>query len=304
MNVSNSLAIRTRAVTEAFLRTPKGCLSLVSLAVGLVALGCAEDKSEPLGHRGEFCLSRGDCSGGLACFDNECTDARFNLTRTGKECVAIECRAARDCCPEPLVDASLCTLYQEQCELSPDSGACESYDDAYCECDPDRWECGDGQCVEQCEDVGEPCANGLVCDGKRCIECQEDDDCSVDQKCVDDVCQSQCKDDLDCPVFYSCERKSCQYSGCSSDRECIAYRDDLRAYCDKEKVCQVPCTVDLECDDPYSFSSMACIGGLCVDVGCESDEECRIRLGTLVSTVGGGSFDAECRKAPKAADAE
>lgn len=276
-------------------------LAMLAVLAASATLGCGEDESEPAGHRGEFCLSRGDCTGGLACFSNKCTDANFNLKVEGKECVAIECRVAKDCCPEP-TDPALCANYKQNCALYPDAGACELYEDAYCECDPDRWSCQDDKCVEQCEDVGERCANGWICNGKRCIQCEDDDDCSADQKCVDDVCQSQCKEDLDCPVFHSCESKKCTYTGCGSDRECVAYRQDLRAYCDEEKKCQVPCSVDLECDDPYSFESMACVDGLCINIGCESDEECRIRLGLSTLSSALGMMDAVCRTKTEAAE--
>jgi hypothetical protein len=42
--------------------------------------------------------------------------------------------------------------------------------------------------------------------------------------------------------------------------------------------CLVPCQSDLECDSATQFKFKACIQGYCKDVGCETDEECRIFL--------------------------
>jgi len=46
------------------------------------------------------------------------------------------------------------------------------------------------------------------------------------------------------------------------------------------KKCKTPCQTDAECNlggvNNYQYS--ACVTGFCTDVGCKTDEECRIRL--------------------------
>lgn len=250
-------------------------------------LACGEDEEPALGMRGEFCLSRTDCSSGLACMDNTCVLFNFGLKAAAKECVAIQCLEAEDCCPEPPV---ICPSYEAQCELAPDSLICDEYE-RQCVCQEENWECSEGQCIEHCDSVGDECVTGGKCNGTDCVDCVEDDDCLSTEECTNDVCETVCEEDEDCPLFHSCESRRCEYTGCATDRECVAARKDIRAFCDDEKICQVPCQADIECDNPYEFGNMACIAGLCANLGCESDEECRVQMSGSRTIL-----DAVCRE--------
>jgi hypothetical protein len=55
--------------------------------------------------------------------------------------------------------------------------------------------------------------------------------------------------------------------------------------------CRQPCETDLECAAVVGFNFRGCVGGFCEDLGCETDEDCRIRL-SIPQTSGD---EAECR---------
>jgi hypothetical protein len=74
--------------------------------------------------------------------------------------------------------------------------------------------------------------------------------------------------------------------------ECIAVTQNVQATCGDSK-CSVPCQTDLECGNPMSYNFLACVSGTCVNVGCESDEQCRIMMGLSP----GSNIEAECRDA-------
>lgn len=270
---------------------------LVFASLLVLPLGCEKDEDTDTvakGVRGEACLSHEDCGSHLVCGEDfTCADGDFKLEPTGKICVGIQCRVPKDCCPEP---SELCDQYEDLCDDGDgDSTSCDMYE-MYCECDEDSWRCETDLCVSLCEE-DEDCTGGF-CVAKRCAECKGDDDCSGDDLCVDNQCQPGCTDDLDCPVFYACQASQCVEVGCKTDRECIAHTRNVRAFCNPDKECRVPCDSDFECEDPYEFvDPKVCVKGLCEDVGCESASECRLRLG-VQGNPDGFFMDAECRDKP------
>jgi hypothetical protein len=212
------------------------------------------------------------------------------LVPTGKECVRIECREPQDCCPELSLQ---CETLQELCGTG-DTLACQQFETA-CVCDVLSWACEEDQCVEVCSNRGAYCQTGGICDGSRCVDCLSDIDCLSTQICTANECVTECTEQSDCPYFYDCQGGACVRVGCSNNRECVAATRNVLAFCDTERMCQVPCATDLECDSPQSFNFMACIAGLCQSVGCETNDECRVllRAGEL-----GDDFEAECRVVP------
>ena len=140
-----------------------------------------------------------------------------------------------------------------------------------------------------------------VCDGTRCVECINKNDCDADaeETCEDGFCKKPCKYNEECPLFYECSEGDCVYSGCHDDRECIlaASRnvqvdgegqaavagspDDPRLYkclaSDSDpdhKICKIPCENDGSCGQ-----FQVCDAGYCRFVGCDTHEQCRNYLG-------------------------
>lgn len=279
-------------------RTLKRATALIALLASCIPLACSSDDDEaPKGSRGQFCQSRSDCADKLACIDNTCVDAVFGVAPLQKECVPIQCRTAEDCKVDSCNPPAICDYYEEQCALDNTSIYCDSYA-AQCLCADENWACEENKCVETCTSIGQLCQNGGTCNGTRCVECTEDEQCNTDQACRDNRCETACEEDLDCPVFYSCQNRECVETGCKSDRECIAAERDVRAFCDANAKCQVPCKSDIECGNPYNYGHRSCVDGLCIDVGCESDQECRIIFATQIE---GGAIDAICRDKPATA---
>jgi hypothetical protein len=125
------------------------------------------------------------------------------------------------------------------------------------------------------------------------VTCALDEDCPVvGQRCANNTCVGACETNTQCPVFSSCEDGACVPTGCLDDRECVAALNNPRAVC-VETECQTPCDRDADCiASPVSqvFSFAACVDGLCEDLGCKTDEECKIRLSLAGSTF----YEARC----------
>jgi len=291
MSVRAAVSGRKRIVFE--LRT--GILSLGFAAVLLAAAGCGDDDTEKVaavtgsGQRGESCRVHADCVPGLACVGKVCSVGAFGLTASGSECVQIECRTAIDCCPEP---PAACTSYKQICDSSGDPTYCNLYQ-TQCVCTEADWGCENDKCVERCT-TSSDCSLSNSCVNSKCVECASDDDCGTNFACKDQECVPKCKDSDECEYFHECLEGTCVETGCKTDRECQAASNNVLSVC-REKECVTPCASDIECDQPRKYGYSACIDNLCVDIGCVSDEECRILLGVQA----GRGTDAACRPITK-----
>lgn len=260
-------------------------LVLCALAAVGATSGCGDSSestaaSSGKGVRGESCVATPDCGGGLACVAGVCSVRTFELMVTQNECVRIGCREAKDCLPRN------CRTLETACD-GGDAFACDEYD---AQCDASQYLCESDQCVQLCDTSAE--CPGTCVEG-RCADCGSDDDCGGDYICVDRQCVQGCEEKADCPFFHDCQAGQCAYTGCSTNRECIAATGSARAICDATE-CVVPCDTDIECDEPYSFDFVQCVSGRCMPIGCESDAECRIRLDVDLTE---DPDDAECRPA-------
>ena len=261
----------------------ESCTSRADCAMGLACLNnvCADPTAPQhedagalvvVGKRGESCRTRADCADNLACIGGTCTLAEFGITPTMKKCKLVQCKVPADCCPPP---STSCPFYMDFCNQG-DQTYCDLYNTS-CKCDDTRWACTDDKCVltPTC-DTTHPCTSPQVCSAGKCVQCAMDSDCA-NGKCMDNKCVTKCMNDGDCPYFNKCQDGACVKSGCKTDRECIASTGNVQSLCQMGE-CLVPCQSDLECDSATQFKFKACIQGYCKDVGCETDEECRIFL--------------------------
>jgi hypothetical protein len=162
----------------------------------------------------------------------------------------------------------------------------------------------DGFTLDTCRTSG-----AGTCVGGKCVECTKDTDCpmvgAVTRSCVSNKCQIKCAKDTDCDPFYKCDMASsaCIYSGCTKKLECVAKSGNPLAVCNGGQ-CDVPCQSDPECASSavvvQPVGGVAAVPGLqicdktagrCVDVGCDSDDQCRL----MNHIVGGSATTAECR---------
>lgn len=235
---------------------------------------------------GDSCESTEECKVPYVCARGECTGSENGLFPNGNECVVVECGQDVDCCPVP---SSSCPLYKANC----DAGI-QSYCSLYaisCECDESEWRCEQEMCrhVPSCTS-DDDCSPGTTCDSGHCVECSSNDDCPMSFECSSGECVFRCSVDEQCELFHSCEAGSCVKTGCTSDAECRAlFDDDPEAAC-VDTVCREPCTSDRDCFG-WQEDRRLCNAGFCYDLGCETDEECRIRLEYQLS----GNAQAECR---------
>jgi hypothetical protein len=125
----------------------------------------------------------------------------------------------------------------------------------------------------------------------KCAECASDDDCLTNQACKDQRCEPKCETNDDCQYFHECREGTCFEVGCNTDRECQAAMGNVLSAC-LDRECKTPCLTDIECDTPRNYGYSRCIDGYCIDVGCDSDEECRI----LLNVQAGRGTDAVCRE--------
>lgn len=270
-------------------------ISLFGAAILAVLVSCSKDDDDGprLGNVGESCAARGDCSSGLACVNERCVIDQYQKyisDPSTKQCETVQCFKNEDCCqPQSGVD---CVDLKASCDAGS-TIACDSYE-IYCNC---TTPCVDGACVPTCvenSDCLRQGSPGSHCSAGKCVACICDDDCSAGTVCRDNACRPECTEDTDCAAFQSCQQGVCVHAGCKSDRECIASEENVLAKCEGG-LCRTRCSTDSECNRDLDEGSwmQACISGMCTDLGCQSDTECKARM-----SPNGGKPWVQCR-APK-----
>ena len=263
------------------------------------AAGASTD--EETAGRGESCRTTADCDEPLLCLGLSCVEGDFDIDRTDDQCVQVQCEEPADCCPEPYAQ---CETWRMECETGAagaNSVSCGYLDNPIynCNCDAAAWRCENYQCAAEvtCE-ADLDCTFG-VCNDGVCVTCVDDEDCLVEgQQCVESECVGACETDTQCPVFHACEAGACVDKGCQDDRECVAFTGSPLAVCAAGE-CQEPCERDADClalPLTAAFNFSACVDGFCDDVGCKTDQECKIRLNLA------GSTAVEARCLPRATD--
>jgi hypothetical protein len=279
----------------------------VLLAVTLVAStnsGCGDDSDDTpdrVAHKGEVCQSTNDCAPGLACLPSGmgnggvCVVGVFNIAPTGKECVIVECQQASECCDPP--PAAQCESLRRSCQeldagMGGNPNTCAQYE-KLCICDASTRDCVDNKCVVRCASDTACSGTGMNrCVGGKCVQCANNNDCGSEGSglaCLNGKCQSGCQNDADCPGFERCVQNRCIPSGCQTNRECVAATRNVESVCGPDGKCIVPCQSDPECGNPKDYAFYSCLGGRCVYMGCESEKDCSLFLGSGGSTGGPGT---------------
>lgn len=231
-------------------------------------------------------------------------------------CRQIECTTAADCCAQPdsWTKSTSCAASQQQCAANRTTNGAECAFAAgpECVCDEtvNEFSCQQNRCVSNvaCQEDAH-CAGvfstGHYCQAGRCVQCKEDAHCgSSSSKCVANTCATPaCKTNADCPAFSACQTDettgvaACKPVGCQTDRECMTYEENYLAKCDTSAApvprCVIRCDRDAQCASSTN-PLRKCVQGLCQDPGCDTDEECKIRL-ELVSQLPPGTR-AVCRE--------
>jgi len=264
---------------------------LLTLGALMGCSGSTEQEVVPSrqGERGETCRAANDCAGSLACINSVCTQNDFPIDIAGGECVLIQCEVDSECWEQRITDDECASLLQN-CDEFGDGFACQQYVQ---NCIPNA-ECTDNLCFTY-----QACRAETDCPGTACIDGRCDASCTTDRECAGGLvcasgeCVPGCTESSECPYFHTCQNRQCVETGCTTDRECAAFTDSPNATC-TEGECQIPCVSDAECNagEGGNYSFYGCQSGLCVYLGCETDEECRIELGVAP----GSEFRAICQE--------
>ena len=219
-------------------------------------------------------------------YANNCVCNESLLECTDFQCVVNQCLTSTDCCQD---EPPECAQLQANCDLG-DTVSCALLDDpATGCCDPTAWTCTVNKtCSPACQD-DLACIGYGVCDFGVCVECRDGDDCPSGETCSSGGGVSACATDSDCAAFHQCAAGECVESGCITDSECVALLKDVQAVCTETR-CVLPCATDADCDEPSDFGFQVCFQGLCKVLGCQTDQECRLRYGVTPSS----NYDALC----------
>jgi hypothetical protein len=220
---------------------------------------------------------------GPAC---QCDPNRDFLCEKG-QCVRTACQVPLDCCAR-FIEPSNCASARTYCSADPNSSYCLTANGPTCNCSEATFKCVENAClpIRSCTSDASCQASSTstpYCLDSQCVECVSNSDCDAStEECVFNICQTpECKTDVDCDPFNICGLDStCQLVGCQSDRECMINRRSYLAFCDTTvdpPTCQVHCERDTDCrtaDNPLGL----CVNTRCLDPGCETNEECKLRL--------------------------
>ena len=205
-----------------------------------------------------------------------------------------------DTTPSAANDAA-CFYYKTYCDCAATTWACTDNACVYgakCSKDgnvfngcPTRTRTGIGTGAGVCDIKAMKCqagASGCTADADCETEAIFDDPahtCAKDEcTCNAGKCYRMCNEDLDCPAHYLCDSKTSvctAQAACTTDTQCARTLADVRGACMGGK-CVLPCTSDHDCSPSGAslgggaFNAQVCgSDGVCVALGCASDDECQ-----------------------------
>ena len=280
------------------------CLPQSDLPVDLKALGgntvgvCTQLDSglKPSGKVcGAECVEAADCcqlplaqqtaTGASSCSDladlvSNIKDCKTATGQAGIQCLALQVYCDDNCGANTWGCTNGACVYNAKCTVDGEvEGGCPTYSRG-------------GRVLPTCDVKGTKKCTGpsTVVDG-----CQTDDDCTdtavvgypndtcSEGECTCHVggCYRKCTETLDCPVGYTCNGDSlCEaVAGCTDDLQCVRAEGDINAKC-QAGACVIPCEHDIDCPGNYGgltggrFSQVCSADKTCVDLGCQTDDEC------------------------------
>ncbi len=116
------------------------------------------------------------------------------------------------------------------------------------------------------------------------MQCVDAIDCGAGQECVENECVATCQVKEDCPYFFDCDEEPASKPAARPIESASLDTFNALATCDEDSgECAEPCQTDAECADAFNYNFRACVEGTCQDVGCDTDEECRILGGSTAT---------------------
>ena len=277
-----------------------GVCAVATLAV----VGCNEKNEPPamsISQVGESCERTADCAVSLACFGGTCRLADSKVTPNGKECKAIQCDSAADCCTSVWQKDSMCATYEQQCALSPTSTYCDEAKGPECACSESNYSCTNNLCKRiECTAAVDCCATRwtrssscttaetycaqdptlyasycATATGPSCV-CNET---TSNYGCVNNVCvtQTSCTTDTNCTLSTARRCSAGHCVACIEDTDCTA----TGAKCINNACVAPQCVTDSDCP---IFSVCETDTATCKSVGCATDRECMTRLDSYMAT--------------------
>jgi hypothetical protein len=273
---------------------------LLGAAIACVTIEDDPAPRRPTGGTGESCFTRADCSSGLGCIANVCTDldaaADAEVAPDGgaagdgeggstDSAVAAEPAKIGDACTDSAGCAAGLACVRGVCSGSENglvptgkecvviacrapadccpkpSSSCSYYEQQCTAGVTSYCTLFDSQCV--CKESDWSCVNDQC---KYAPACGPNDTCAQARVCVDSLCV-ECATDADCAAGRHCVANACVIA-CTRDEQCALFHR-----CEASSCVWVGCSTDRECITLTNDPLAACLDGNC-RASCVSDGDC------------------------------
>lgn len=139
-------------------------------------------------------------------------------------------------------------------------------------------ECVDGQCIEGNAAPSSPCSIGACSASGTCVECVDNDQCTVagehcdldTHACVSAQCDDRAKNGSETDV--DCGGVDC--GPCQNDLHCILAADCLSGFCAGKSCAACAASTECQTDQYCDLATGACVADKPDGQGCSADPEC------------------------------
>ncbi len=207
--------------------------------------------------------------------------------------------------PPPCQQDSECVLDGDASGRVCEDGVCR-FSDCFVDAQCGNRICVDGTCAQRIACVNdEACSDDGLCIDNVCRPpCLSDDDCALSvggiglQACIEGECRQRCLGDATCVGGGLCEDNVCVEPACAEADDC----GDGNFLCDGGRCATfTPCATDDECFDPNVECATDLEPARCIErPTCRSDAECGLEglcLERHCRPVDGCSLENACRRA-------
>lgn len=215
----------------------------------------------------ELCINEDRDCGSLEVTDRCGAERNVNCNLCGEGFVC-----DNEDCIECEEDEHVC---DNKCVSKSDLDHCGECDN---ECDGNQFCDGDDCVLKECDSAAD-CGGSDVCHDHKCVDCINEQDCSIGLKCNDAGECVECIASDDCPEDHVCDDGECVEGECATDDDCAHESNCPVCF---ENQCR-QCVSDSHCaanDNDNICRTFDTSGdvGFCVectsDSHCEDDEEC------------------------------